>query len=277
MSTSIDQAFVKQFESDVHLAYQRMGSKLRNTIRTKNNIKGMSTTFQTVGKGTAGTKSRHGDVPIMNLGHAPVECILEDHYAGEYIDKLDELKINHDEKMVAAKSGAGALGRKTDDIILTALDATTNPLNVAIAQIWSTAAPAIALMEGMGANDVPVGDGDLFSVVCWQCWGDLIQIDEFSNADYVGADERPFEGVQAKEWLGMLWFPHSGLLKDGNGDFKQYVYHRTSTGHAIGQDVSADITWQGTKQANLCVYSMSQGAKLIDPVGVIEHVYDVTP
>jgi len=41
MSTSIDQAFVKQFESDVHLAYQRMGSKLRNTIRTKNNIKGM--------------------------------------------------------------------------------------------------------------------------------------------------------------------------------------------------------------------------------------------
>jgi len=39
--------------------------------------------------------------------HAPVECLLKDHYAGEYIDELDELKVNH-EKMVAAESGAGA-------------------------------------------------------------------------------------------------------------------------------------------------------------------------
>jgi hypothetical protein len=52
MSVSIDQAFVKQFESEVHQAYQRMGSKLRNTIRTKNGIKGSSTTFQKVGKDT---------------------------------------------------------------------------------------------------------------------------------------------------------------------------------------------------------------------------------
>ena len=29
MSTSIDQAFVKQFEREVHEAYQRQGSKLR--------------------------------------------------------------------------------------------------------------------------------------------------------------------------------------------------------------------------------------------------------
>lgn len=34
MSTSIAQAFVKQFEREVHEAYQRMGSKLRNTVRS---------------------------------------------------------------------------------------------------------------------------------------------------------------------------------------------------------------------------------------------------
>ena len=107
MSTTIDQSFVKQFESDVHFAYQRMGSKLRNTVRTKTNVKGKSTTFQTAGAGI-GEKARHGQVPIMNLVHAPVECLLKDHYAGEYIDELDELKVNH-EKMVAAESGAGAL------------------------------------------------------------------------------------------------------------------------------------------------------------------------
>ena len=39
---SIDVAFTKQFESEVHLAYQRMGSKLLNTVRRKTNVVGRS-------------------------------------------------------------------------------------------------------------------------------------------------------------------------------------------------------------------------------------------
>lgn len=97
MATSIDQAFVKQFEREVHEAYQRQGSKLRNTVRTINNVKGASTTFQKVGKGVASTKSTHGMVPVMNLDHTNVECTLQDFYAGDWVDKLDELKINIDE------------------------------------------------------------------------------------------------------------------------------------------------------------------------------------
>jgi hypothetical protein len=276
MSMSIDQSFVKQFESEVHLVYQRMGSKLRGTIRTKNNVVGLSTTFQKIGKGTAGTKTRHGNVPIMNLNHTPVECILSDHYAGEYVDKLDELKINHDERAAAATSGAAALGRKTDDLITAAMDATTNPASIATAAVWADVSVPISLMEAMGKADVPMGDDQLYSVVCWQAWGDLMVFPQFSSQDYVGEDSLPFNGVMAKRWLGMLWFPFSGL-PTAVGDTKQYCYHSAAVGHAIGQDVQADITWNGEKQAHLVVYSMSQGAKLIDDTGVIETVYDTTP
>ncbi len=45
MSTSIDQAFVKQFEQEVHAAYQRQGSMLRGTVRVKNGVVGSSTVF----------------------------------------------------------------------------------------------------------------------------------------------------------------------------------------------------------------------------------------
>ena len=45
MANTIDQAFIKQFETDVHLAYQRMGSKLRNTIRSTN-VSGNTARFQ---------------------------------------------------------------------------------------------------------------------------------------------------------------------------------------------------------------------------------------
>lgn len=65
MSATIGAAFVKQFEREVHSAYQRMGSKLRNTIRTSSNVKGSSVTFQKVGKGTAMTKTSGAMVPVI--------------------------------------------------------------------------------------------------------------------------------------------------------------------------------------------------------------------
>ena len=120
MSTTIDQAFIKQFEREVHEAYQRQGSKLRNTVRTISNVNGSSAVFQKVGKGTASTKSTHGMVPVMNLDHSNIEVVLEDYYAGDWIDRLDELKINIDERQVIANAGANALGRKTDELIICA-------------------------------------------------------------------------------------------------------------------------------------------------------------
>jgi len=49
MSTSIDTAFVKQFEREVHEAFQRQGTKLLSTVRLKTGVVGTSTTFQVIG------------------------------------------------------------------------------------------------------------------------------------------------------------------------------------------------------------------------------------
>lgn len=273
MTMEIEDAFVSQFESDCHLAYQRMGSLIRNTVRTKNGIKGKDTTFQTAGKGTAGSKSRHGQVPIMNATRDPVLCTLADRYAGEWLDDLDTLKINHDEKDVQVKTIAYALGRDTDDTLTTAMDASTNSNNVA-ATTFSAASVAIGVMEDFGIADVPF-DGGLFACVCWQAWGDLLDIDEFSNSDWIGQTQIWFEGVTSKKWLGFNWYPHSGLPVDGSNDIKQFFYHRSAVGHAIGKDVTLDITWQGKEQAWLSVGKLSQGAVIIDHNGVIEFIYDV--
>lgn len=62
MAVSIDQAFIKQFEREVHEAYQRQGSRLRNTVRTISDVKGASTTFQKGWQGHRFDKinTRHG-------------------------------------------------------------------------------------------------------------------------------------------------------------------------------------------------------------------------
>ena len=125
MSMSIDQAFVKQFEREVHEAYQRQGSKLRPTVRVKNGVIGSSTVFQKVGKGDATTKARNAVMPTMNVDHSTVEAQLVDYYAGDWIDRLDELKTNIDERQVLTNAGAFALSRKSDELIIQALSTAT--------------------------------------------------------------------------------------------------------------------------------------------------------
>jgi len=275
MSTDIDNAFVKQFEREVHEAFQRQGSKLRNTVRNVNNVNGASTTFQKVGKGKASTKSTHGIVPVMNLGHSTVECVLKDYYAGDWVDKLDELKINHDERQVIANAGGYALGRTSDELIITAMQDTST--TIADGNAGMTLDKVMEAFQRLGNNDVPE-DGERYAVVGWKQWAELLQINEFVDADYVGADALPFNAMtQAKRWLGTLWMPHSGLPKDGDDIRSCFWYHKTSVGHASGSDVQSDISWHGDRAAHFVNNMMSQGAALIDASGIIEIKCDETP
>lgn len=276
MATTIDQAFIKQFEREVHEAYQRQGSKLRNSVRSINNVNGASTIFQKVGKGTASTKSTHGMVPVMNLAHSNVECPLQDFYAGDWVDRLQELKVNIPERQVIAAAGANALGRKTDELIIAAL-ATASTHVVVDANIGLTKAKVMSAFETFGKNDIP-DDGNRFAVIGWKQWTELLAIPEFSSADYVGAANLPYTTfTQAKQWLGTIWIPHSGLPVDGNDIRSCYFFHKTAIGHASGSDIQTDISWHGDRAAHFVNNMMSQGAALIDSAGVVTINCDETP
>ena len=276
MSTSIDQAFIKQFEREVHEAFQRQGSKLRNTVRTINDINGSSAVFQKVGKGVASTKSTHGMVPVMNLNHTAVEVALNDFYAGDWVDRLDELKVNIDERQVIANAGAYALGRKTDELIINALaTASTHVINDNNTGMNIT--KVLDAFETFGRNDIP-DDGQRYCVVGWKQWRELLQTAEFVNADFIGHEELPFATVtQAKMWLGTIWIPHSGLPVDGNDVRSCFYYHKTSLGHAANSDVKTDVTWHGDRASFFVNNMMSQGAGLIDQTGVVVIKFDETP
>lgn len=275
-NTDISVAFIKEFESQVHLAYQQQGSLLRNMVRVKNNVKGATTTFQLIGKGSATTKTRHGTIQPMNLEHSKVDVTLVDSYAGEWVDALDEIKANIDERGAVAKSGAYALGRKTDEHIINALDDGTN-----IVGDGSTALTKALVMQAFAKfneQEVP-DDGDRYAVVSPIQWNDLLNIQEFSDSDYV--DDKPFmKGRECRKWLGINWCMHTGLPSatntTGQGDNavtsttrSAFMFHKSAIGFASGQDVKTDITWHGDHAAHFVNNMMSQGAGLIDNDGVI--------
>ncbi len=264
MANTIDQAFIKQFESEVHMAYQRMGSKLRNTVRSTN-VTGSTARFQVIGKGTASTKSRNGDVSTMELAHTNVEATMADYYAAEYIDKLDELKININERQAVAQSAAAALGRQTDALIVTAMDAGANSTQIHNTSSAIEKADLLSLFETFGTEDVPE-DGQRYLAMSPAGFADLFNINEFASSDYVGPQQLPFAGgMTMKEFLGFKIFSTSAVAGG-----KNFAYHARAVGIGINSDVQTEVNYVPQKVAHLATSMMSMGSVVIDDDGVFE-------
>lgn len=283
MATQITSSFVAQYESEVHHLFQRQGGYLRPAVRTKDGVKGSTTTFQKIGKGVATTKARHGVITPMNQDHTAVTCTLADFYAGDWVDKLDEAKINHDERMAIAMGGAWALGRKVDDQILTAVDTTTTS---AISWVYTSVAgienSLLNTIRNLDAADVP-NDGQRFVVLTPHAYAAAMKVQSFASADYVSPDNKPMETGQPiftwRRWMGALWTSHTGLSGLGTSSAKGFAWHRSAVGYATGASqgnaaagsaIQADITWHGDRAAHFINHSMSGGACLIEDAGVFE-------
>ena len=281
MSTSVDQSFVQQYERDVHHVFQRRGSKILKTIRHKPGIIGKSTTFQKVGQGVATTKARHGAITPMNQEHTPITVPLQDFYAGDWVDKLDEAKLNIDEREVIAKGGAKALGRKVDELIIEQLETTTQS-----AVAWSIGSSAavrnsiIGMAEALYANDIDEDD-DCYGLLTTKAWAMAMTVEEFSSADYVmeGEYQKGAPTRRYKEFLGIKWCQHTGLTGVGTTSASVFCYVKEAVGFASQnlsgdmenpESVRADISWYGHRASHFVNHMMSGGAQLIDDLGVIK-------
>jgi len=270
MTATIDQAFVKQFEAEVHMAYQRMGSKLKSMVRNVNGVKGNTVQFQKVAKGSASTKARHAEVVAMNSVHSNVTATVNDFYAADYVDKLDELKVNIDERNIVAQNAAYALGRKTDEIITDTYNSGATALanNSAGTTTGMNLDKAQNVFEIFGNNDVP-DDGQRYWVVGPKQWSDLLDIDQFSRAEYIGEADLPYKGgMTAKRWLSFMWMGFSGLPTSGSTDRHTMAFHKSSLGMGVGSDVRTEVNYIPEKVAHLTTSYMSMGAVLIDGDGV---------
>ena len=264
MASSITNAFITQFEAEVHIAYQRMGSKLKNLVRTVNGVNGSTVKFQKVAKGSANTKARHAEVVAMDLAHTAVSATLTDYYAADYVDKLDELKVNIDERQVVAQSAAYALGRKTDEVLIAILDAATSiAANVASSATGMSLIKAKNMMEVFNGNDVP-DDNQRYWAVGPKQWSDLLSVDQFSRVEYVGPSDLPFpNGMTAKRWMGFLFFVHSGL-STSSSDRLNLAFHKSAIGLGIGSDVRTEVNYIPEKVSHLITSMISLGSVEID-------------
>lgn len=279
MANTQDQAFIKQFESDAHIAYQQKGSKLRNTVRVRTGVKGESLRFQKIGKGSAATKTRNGDITVMELAHTYKDVTLVDYYAGDYIDSLDELKMNIDERGIIKDASSYAIGRKFDDLIITEALNTSKVLGTGAAADYTGSTPAAnafklvkTAVKELNKGEVP-DDGQRFCIVTPDVWDLLLDNDKFARAEYVGSDLPFLKGTEARKFMNVIFMVHTGLPITGV-TAAQYssclMYHKTALGLGEAVSLKLDVDWEGRKAAHFVSACMSGGAGLIDTAGVVK-------
>lgn len=225
----------------------------------------------------------------MNQTHTAIPCTMADFYAGDWVDRLDEAKINIDERMALAKGGAWALGRKVDDQILVAMNGTTaTTQTLDVTKIGESRQSMLEWVSAVWAADV-MNDGDVFGVISPRLDAILSTVPEYSSADFVNV--KPFEDGTAtmrfRSWLNVKWAVHTGLPGFQTTACNGYIYHKSAVGYGSGavpmnsaddggNAVHADITWHGDRASHFVNHWMSGGACLIDDTGVIEGLWSDT-
>lgn len=269
----ISQAFVSLFDAEVKEAFQRKGALLRPCVREKPTGSGSSMTFQKTGKGTAGQKARHAILPALNLDHTPATATPVDYGLKEWVDQLDELKTNIDERRVVVNAIAMALGRQIDAAILTAwaaaVSATSFTKSITMTSSATIKNSFLAIRQAIAERDVPMDDGNLCAVIPPSVFSVLMELQEFSNSQWVGTPGAawPDMNVNRRTWMGFHWIEHTGLPKSSNTR-TGYVVYRPATGLAINKEPQTDIQWNAERWANCIAGVMSAGAVVIDTDGI---------
>jgi len=270
MAITVTEAFVRQYAAEVKAAYQREGSLLRQAVRIRTGVIGERIHFPLLGKGEATDKARHADVVPMNLEHTKVHVDMVDKYGPEYIDDLDQFKINWDLRADYARASAWALGRQTDAQIVEAVD--TSDSSSALDKVQKDDIDLSTLLEiskKLTDNDVPQ-DGNRWAIISPHQLMHLLQITGATSSDFVGS-QLLVTGREPAFWLGFRWIVYTGdffTTTTGSDAVTGIFFHQPSMGLAIGKDIHTQIDWVPQKVAYLVNSWMSMGAVVIDPEGV---------
>lgn len=201
MASSVPQTFVKQYSANVFHLSQQKGSRLQSLTRNESQHS-ESAFYDRIGEVEAIEKvGRNQDVVIQDVPHSRRRVTTRDYYYASMVDQEDKLRMIQSPESQYALAAAMTLGRKIDDIIISAALGTASAgkegeLSVAFPDAQVVAAfdgttttgvglnvkTLIAIKQKFLANEVE--PGDLYIVVSARQLSDLLNEDKVTNSDY---------------------------------------------------------------------------------------------
>ena len=118
LPSTIDVAFVNQYQSMIYLLCQQRKSKFASRVRNES-IQGQSKAFDRLGEAEVEEiTTRHPATPNNEQPHSRRWVTPSNYHTNSYIDDQDKLKTLIDPTNEYAQTQAMALGRETDDLII---------------------------------------------------------------------------------------------------------------------------------------------------------------
>ena len=274
MAINLSNAFVQLFDAEVKQAYQAK-AQLVNATRQRRGVEGSAAKFPKVGSGVATVRTPQTDVTPLNVNYSQVTVTLEDWNAAEYSDIFMQAKVNFDEKQELVQVVANAIGRRQDQLIIDALDASGTTKTVAN-DIGGTDTnlnldKLLEAKKLLDAGNVPPQDRHM--VIHANNLASILSEQKLTSSDY--ASVKALVQGEINTFLGFTFHvlgdrAEGGLDLDVSNDRKVYAFHKSALGYAEGIAPKTEINYVPEKTSHLVNALFSAGAVAIDADGIVE-------
>ncbi|MFZ9077915.1 MAG: phage capsid protein [Alphaproteobacteria bacterium] len=272
MAVGISNAFVQLFDAEVKQAYQSSRA-LAGLTRERTNVEGNQVKFPKIGKGTATVRVPQTDVTPLNVTYSQVTATMSDYIAAEYSDIFSQQKVNFDERRELVQVVGNAIGRRMDQLVLDALNASATSLTVATtiggAGTNMNIEKLIEAKKLLDANNVP-SEGRCMIIHANNLAG-LLGETEVQSSDFntikalVSGEVDTFMGFK---FVTLGDRDEGGLPKPSTRTC--FAFHKDAMGMGIGMNQKSEINYVPEKTSFLVSSMFSAGAVAIDDEGIVK-------
>ncbi len=275
MAISISNAFVTLFDTEVKQAYQA-DAVLRNTVRLRTGVTASTHKFPKIGAGVAQVRVPQTDVTPLNVSYSQATVTLTDYIAAEYSDIFNQSKVNFDERQELVQVVGKAIGRRSDQMIIDALAASSTSLTVATSIGGAGTNLNMAKLREASRllNTANVPAEDRFILIHASQLSSLLSETAVTSSDFnsvkalVQGDINSFMGFTFNV-IGDR--SEGGLTGGGAGSTRKvYAYHKMAIGMAESMAIRSEINYIPEKTSWLVSSMFSAGAVAIDANGCVD-------
>jgi hypothetical protein len=272
-----DSAFQTQYRAEHISAFEQNFSVLRTTCVQEAVIKGNTAVFLVSGSGglSAVTRGQNGMIPYSTVENVQNSCTLQEKHAPYERTNFNIFASQGDQRRIMQLASVAVLNRDIDQVILDELDTATLTTGSATTANLNLVIKSRVIL---GNNEVPITEEDnMFAVISPAFEGYLMQVTEFSSADYV--EVKPFVGPakRMRRWAGVNWIVHPNVPGVGTSSESCFMYHKNAIGHAANsKEMSVLVDYDGKQDLSWSRASLFHGAKKLQNSGIVKMVHDAS-
>jgi hypothetical protein len=268
MSLSLTNVQQTEFDELVKIEYRSRGFLLRDTIRLRTDVIGNTVQFRRVGQVIANPVGYQNVINIQDPGFVALTATLQKYAAGTGVDEIQDLTVNFDTKRELAMIVAMAVGRRSDQIVINAVNAGagTTIVNGGTNMTYQKHRTVLQFFE---ANAVPVGER--FLAISANGLRNLLFDDHYTSRFFTSNDSVVDGQLNYKEVLSTNvrtipdmtegGLPLAGTIRNN------LAWHKMSTGMGIGQDMRVEIHYLPQQTTWFINGLFFAGAVVVDPRG----------